>query len=116
MAENIKATEKGLVKISEDVVASIATLAAYEVEGVKGKPSKKAAKRNAKNVRLTYEGQNAVIDISIIVKYGCMIPDVGAEVQENVASAVESMTGLKVDAVNVHCSGIAFTKDKGKSK
>lgn len=110
MSEKTKPAEKGIVKISEDVIASIATVAACEVEGVKGKPSK----RNAKSVRLTYDGKDAKIDISIIVKYGCMIPEVGAAVQENVAGAVESMTGLKVNAVNVHCAGVSFPKEKAK--
>ena len=46
----------------------------------------------------------------MIVDYGVKIPDVSWRVQENVKTAVESMTGLKVLAVNVHVNGINLKK------
>jgi len=42
------------------------------------------------------------------VIYGYKIPEVAATLQKSVVSAVESMTGLQVDAVNIHVGGIVF--------
>ena len=48
----------------------------------------------------------AKIDVNIIVEYGSRIPDVAFEIQNRVKKAVESMTGLKVEEVNVHVQGV----------
>ena len=44
--------------------------------------------------------------MNIIVEYGSRIPDVAYEIQTRVKKAVESMTGLKVEEVNVHVQGV----------
>lgn len=104
----------GMVKISEDVVASVAAVAAGEIEGVRfvtGKKPASISKKANKYVRLSFTQTSVTIDIYVTVKYGYVIPEVGQAVQDNVQDCVESMTGLHVDAVNVHCTGIAFAKD-----
>ena len=42
------------------------------------------------------------------MSYGHTIPEMGKAIQDNVKSAVESMTGLEVSAVNVNVGGITF--------
>ena len=44
--------------------------------------------------------------MNIIVEYGSRIPDVAFEIQNRVKKAVESMTGLKVEEVNVNVQGV----------
>ncbi|MBQ4047524.1 MAG: Asp23/Gls24 family envelope stress response protein [Clostridia bacterium] len=108
----------GTVKISEDVIASVAAVAASEIDGVKFLSGKKPAaisKKANKFVKLTFTDSSVTVDVSIVVKYGYTIPEVGQAVQDNVQECIESMTGLRVDAVNVHCTGIAFTKDAMKN-
>ena len=46
------------------------------------------------------------IDVNIIVEYGTRIPDVAFEIQNRVKKAVENMTGLAVEEVNVHVQGV----------
>ena len=46
------------------------------------------------------------IDVNIIVEYGTRIPDVAFEIQNRVKKAVENMTGLGVEEVNVHVQGV----------
>ena len=46
------------------------------------------------------------IDVNIIVEYGARIPDVAYEIQKRVKKAVENMTGLNVEEVNVHVQGV----------
>lgn len=110
----------GFVKINENVIASVAVIAASEVEGVVkyayGKKPSAVFKKAKKQVKLMFNETGVTIDISIAVKYGYILPEIGSAVQENVIQSVESLTGLKVDAVNVHFSGIAFGKENSKSK
>ena len=102
----------GQVKISNDVIATIAGLAAIEVEGV-GTTSTftdKLLKNNG--VKIQIEEEDVILDVMIIIDYGISIPDIAFKVQENVKNTVETMTGLKVSQVNIHVQGINFKKEK----
>ena len=112
--EEIKA-ENESIKISNDVVAVIAGVAVSEVSGVSGMSGGFAGgitevlsgKKNlAKGIKVEVEENVAKIDVNIIVEYGTRIPDVAFEIQNRVKKAVESMTGLKVEEVNVHVQGV----------
>ena len=59
------------------------------------------------------EGE-AEINITLSIKKGFVIPTVAKAVQENVISSVESMTGIKITAVNVKIGGVSFEKEKKK--
>lgn len=112
--------EKGSINISEEVIAVIVGNAAMEVDGVAsltatlGKDiAELLGKKNiSKGVKVHVEDSMVTADVDIMVKMGSHVSEVGALVQNAVATAVESMTGLSVSAVNVHVSGIAFNKDK----
>ena len=64
---------------------------------------------SSRGIKITSENGEAIIDIVIMVRYGYGVTVVGKKVQEQVASSVEAMTGLKT-RVNVHVTGIAFDK------
>lgn len=108
--------EQGSILIAEDVVATIAGMAALETEGVaamSGGLSEGITKRfSGKNVQkgVTVEVGNVetAIDLRIIVHYGSKIHEVCRALQANVKEAVESMTGLKAVEVNVKVEGVAF--------
>ena len=105
---------KGDIKISDSVVASIAGLAASEIEGVDSLSgnltneivAKFGIKNNSKGVKLEINQGSVIADIYVNVIYGFSIPDVSAKVQEKVKQAIESMTGLNVVGVNVRVVGI----------
>ena len=108
-------TENSGVKISNDVVAVIAGVAVSEVSGVASMQSGFAGgisevlsgkKNRSKGIKVEVEGNTAKIDVNIIVEYGTRIPDVAFEIQNRVKKAVESMTGLDVEEVNVHVQGV----------
>lgn len=111
--------QTGLIRISDDVVATIAGLAALETPGIaamSGGISEGLAKRlSGKNVQkgISVEvGQTeAAIDIRIIVHYGIPIQEVCRQLQLNVRESVENMTGLHVVEVNVKVEGVAFKED-----
>ncbi len=109
----------GMIRISDDVVSTIAGLAALETSGVaamSGGISEGLAKRlSGKQVQrgVTVEvGQlEAAVDLRIIVQYGSKIHEVCRELQENVKEAVENMTGLTVVEINVKVEGVAFNEE-----
>lgn len=103
------------VKISNDVIAIIAGVAVSEVPGVYGMSGGfaggisevlKGKKNLAKGIKVDSTETEAKIDVNIIVEYGARIPDVAFEIQNRVKKAVENMTGLKVEKVNVHVQGV----------
>ncbi|MFC0213196.1 Asp23/Gls24 family envelope stress response protein [Paenibacillus chartarius] len=112
--------QTGLIRISDDVVSTIAGLAALETPGVaamSGGISEGLAKRlsgkNAQRGVSVEVGQlEAAIDLRIIIQYGSKIQDVCRDLQENVRDAVENMTGLRVVEVNVKVEGVAFKEEK----
>ncbi|MGO5095509.1 Asp23/Gls24 family envelope stress response protein [Agathobaculum sp. LCP25S3_E8] len=110
-------SDQGSIRISEDVVASIAALATSETAGVSGLYSTLTSdivgflsKKNlSKGVRIEIGEEGTVkIEIGFLALFGHNICEVAKQVQENVRSSVESMTGLKVTEVNVHVGGVTF--------
>ena len=127
MAENkeyyTQEMEKGSIQISEDVVASVTGMAVLEVEGVCGLSSSIGTdiaemlgmKTLSKGVRLSTTETGALrIDCDVVSKFGQNIFELAKNVQENVKSSVESVTGLRVAEVNVTVCGIALPKDSKK--
>ena len=118
MAENkeymIHQEEAGSIQISEDVLASIASTTAMEVDGVSALMSANVSdimggkKMPCKGVRVALAGEQIVGGRYIVVRYGSAISDVAKKVQKNVHTALEGMPGFKVAAVNVHVGGISF--------
>lgn len=114
----VQPVEKGTVNISEEVVAAIAALAISEVEGVYGLSTSFTAdlkemlgkKNMSKGVKLTIEEEVVTVECFVVVNYGYEIPAVAEKIQEGVINAVESMTGLKVAAVNVDICAISAQK------
>ncbi len=109
--------DQGSIRISEDVVASIAALATSETEGVSGLYSSLTSdivsflsKKNlSKGVRIEIgDEDNVQIEVGFLALFGHNICDVAKQVQQNIKSSVESMTGLKVTSVNVHVGGVTF--------
>lgn len=110
---------QGNVKISDDVVATIAGLAAAEIEGVFGMSGGFAdifaGKKNlSKGVKVEIAEDEATVDLYVIVDYGVKIPDIAWKVQENVKNTVETMTGLRVSDVNIHVQGVNIPKKEEK--
>ena len=112
--------EGGSVHISEEVVASVAGMAALEVDGVCGLSATIGAdlaemlgKKNlGKGIRLTVGEENDLsVDCYVVVELGGNVMEIAKNVQSAVASSVGSVTGLTVTAVNVTVAGIALPKD-----
>ena len=118
---DVQVNETGKVVFAPDVVATIANLAATEVEGVTGLGGGFAdsitgilggKKSLTKGVRVEVGSEEVAVDMSINVKYGYRIQEVSANVQQEVKKAIELMTGLRVVEVNVFVQSVTFEVEK----
>jgi len=109
------------VSIAEPVIASIAGLAATAVEGVSGLRGSVAEHlkailsdeggrhRHGRGVLTRLEGDGAVrLTLHVAVEYGHPIHEVARAVQERVRREVETMTGLRVRAIDVYVSDLTL--------
>lgn len=120
MEEKITEQKVGNVKISEDVIGTIAGLAAAEVKGVSsmnagltGGIYDLIGKKNpAKGVKIEVKEEEVSIDLYLTVEYGVKIPEVALEVQQTVKNSVETMTGLTVSNIDVHVQGVKTEKEE----
>lgn len=104
----------GEVQITEEVIAIIAGLAATEVEGVEAMAgnisndivAKLGRKNLAAGVKVLCDQGRVFVNLSLILKLGANFHEVAENVQEKVKSAIENMTGLTVESVNVKVANI----------
>ena len=108
MAENKYITqtqENGSVLIAEEVLVNIISVAVAEVEGAElsGKPGINWGK----GIKLTIDEESRVsVKCYINVDFNQSVVAIAANVQENVANALESMAGVTVLSVNVSVVGV----------
>lgn len=106
----------GSLKVSNEVIAKIAELAAAEISGVATEDGKLSAPQSRippllnAPVKISVSKEAAVIDVSIVTEQGSKAVSVASAVQESVKSAVQSMTGIPVSKVNVNIVGIKLNK------
>lgn len=120
--ENTKpeiSSDLGVIRIADEVVSTVAGIAASEVEGVSSMSGgwgtdlvEKLGKEKSgqKGIKVESSGDQTSIDIFIVIEFGYAIPKVAENVQREVKVAVESMTGLTVAAVNVHVVSVMTKK------
>ena len=105
--------------ITDEAIAVMAGVAASEVRGVAGMSGGFAGgiaevfgRRNlSKGVKVLTKNDSTTVDLYVIVKYGYRIPDLAFQIQENVKSTIEALSGIIVDAVNIHIQGIDYSED-----
>ncbi len=109
----------GTITYANEVIATIAGVAANEIDGIAGMCVSggfgEILGRNrsiTKGVKVEVGSQEAAVDLYIVVEYGKPIQKVAGEVQENVRKALESLTGLHVVRVDIHVQGVSFEKEK----
>lgn len=114
--------KNGCVSYANEVIATIAGVAAIEVEGIAGMSGGISSgfadllgKKNlTKGVKVEIGKEEAAIDLNVVVEYDCPIHKVAETVQENVKKAVETMTGLRAVEVNVNVQGVNVTADESQ--
>lgn len=98
----------GKVEIAEEVIRTIAALAAAEVEGLGGMEGSVADQvvgifgSRQKGVETEVSDGSVRISLKIAARYGYPLHELGRQVQEKVKRDVEELTGLEVSAVDVY--------------
>ena len=112
-------TEQGNTRISPDVIAKIAGLAARDIPGVFSMGSGVArrigqlrslipggSQAASQGVSVDVGEKQAAIDLNLVTWYGQSIVDISEAVRSSVIGQVEGMTGLKVVEVNIQVDDI----------
>ena len=110
----------GQVQIEDEVVAIIAGLAATEVEGVASMAgnitnelvSKLGKKSLSKGIRVKVEDGIVNVNVALNIAYGYSVPKTCKKVQEKVKAAIENMTGLEVEKVDIQIANVSISKEK----
>ncbi len=111
----MQSQENGAVLISEDVIATIATNTISDMEGVVGLCIKQgrdlsdvlSKKNRNRGLVISIDQDNAAtIDCNVNIEFGQTVVTVAQNIQTAVTAAIESATGIKVNAVNVNVCGI----------
>ncbi len=114
MSEQSYVSNAGSLKISQEVIASIAGYTATDMEGVAALAPVPAnlsgwlERQPLRPVSIQLEDGVAVIDIRLRVKHGVKIPELSRKLQSNVKEAVQNMTGVVVSKVNLQIAGVDF--------
>lgn len=106
--------EIGDIRVADEVISIVASLAAQEVNGVlsmsggitDGINHFLGKENESKGVRLKFEGKLVNVSVFVNIEYGTCIPEIALEIQEKVKDAIEKMTGYEVQFVDVHVQGV----------
>jgi len=107
-------TDLGTIRIHKNVIASIASIASLEIEGVKriGSDFKSGimefiGKKTLLAIKVEFDKHEGVkITVPLIIQYGFNIPSVADKIQENIRNALEKMTNLSIKDININIQGI----------
>jgi uncharacterized alkaline shock family protein YloU len=125
--ENNGYRQNGNLKISEEVISTIAGLTTSEIKGVAGMLLRPVSsdfklgffgnKRSiGKAIHVEVRDGEVIINIFVNLYIGTKIPETASEIQLRVKEAVQNMTGLSVAKVNVHVSGIIIDQTETETE
>jgi uncharacterized alkaline shock family protein YloU len=109
----------GSVKVANEVIAHIASLTASQVQGIVGMYPARSHDGHRllppltsyKGVRVDMGHDALNVELFVIVDSAAHVPTVAAEVQRQVADAIDKMLGLEVRQVNVFVGDVRFPED-----
>lgn len=109
----------GSVKVANEVIAHIASLTATQVQGIAGMYPARARENHRilppatsyKGVRVEMGNDSLQLELFLVVDSSAHVPTVAAEVQRQVADAIDKMLGLEVRQVNVFIGDVRFPGD-----
>jgi uncharacterized alkaline shock family protein YloU len=120
-------SERGVTKISDTVVSSIAGMAAQEVEGVHmgGGTSRAASgvlgsitgsESKTSGISVEVGATETAIDLKMGVEYNKNILQTVEEVRRRITDRVEEMTGLRIKELNATITDITFPEKEQRRR
>ncbi len=113
--------KNGTIKVSDEVIAVLAANASLKTKGVADLAgdftntlSKSILGKEllSKGVKASQNDEGVIVDVFVIVEYKVNIPSVAWDIQENVKKEITSMTGMKVNAVNINIQGVQMPEEE----
>ncbi|TCS93091.1 Asp23/Gls24 family envelope stress response protein [Hazenella coriacea] len=115
-------TNLGQIDVADEVIATIAGVAAMDCYGLVGMASRSQLKDGitellgrenlSKGIEVRTEHEEISIDMYIIVGYGTKISEVAHNVQAKVKYTLDQMIGLKVSQVNIFVQGVRLVNEE----
>jgi len=108
-------TPVGRITIADEVVATIAGMAATECYGIVGMAARRlkdgiaellGRENLSRGVQVAFKDGDIRIDLNVIIGYGTRISEVAHNVSSQVRYRVEDSTGLRVRSVNINVQGV----------
>ncbi len=107
-------TDSGIIRISDEAVATIASAAARGVPGVidldggaaTGFAEMLGIKNEIKGIKVDMHSESVSLEINLVVEFGRDISIVATKVQEEVKDSIEKMASLYVEKVNVNINSV----------
>lgn len=108
-------SEYGRISIAEEVVATLAGVAATECYGVVGMASRKikdglaellGRENLTRGVEVSIDGRRVAVNLYVVVGYGTRISEVARNIVDQVRYAIEQATDLEVAEVKIHVQGV----------
>jgi uncharacterized alkaline shock family protein YloU len=84
----------GEVRIEGDALAGLVLAAAQRVDGAR-------ARRPRRGLDVTVADGAVQVELELAARYGSVLPELGRAVQQSVADALRTSTGLAVERVDV---------------
>jgi uncharacterized alkaline shock family protein YloU len=103
-------TDAGAIKISESVIAAVVRKYTLEIDGVLrfasaslvGGLAEMIGRRSSESsVVVDLEGEAVNITVTLVLRFGVKVPEIGELVQDVIRSRVEELTGKHVGKVDV---------------
>jgi len=108
----------GTLVIPHEVIAQIVGLTVLECYGVVGMAATSLSQgvarllsreRITQGVAVRGDGDQLAIDLYVVVEYGLNLAEVASGVRSRVTYTVEKVTGIPVDALQIHIQGVKRT-------
>jgi uncharacterized alkaline shock family protein YloU len=113
----------GNLKIDNEVLGSIAAIAAKKVPGVHriftslvGGLAQIIRKTPDVGIKVIVGENEVSFELQVIVDYGVNIPEVTYQIQKTIKEEVEKMSGLKVSNVDVVIHGVHISRNTLKEE
>jgi uncharacterized alkaline shock family protein YloU len=87
-------TPRGAITLTDAALTSIVIRAAEQVDGAR-------VRRPKRGLDLELAGGSVKVSLELAARFGAVLPELGRDVQQRVATALQEMTGLRVSVVDV---------------
>jgi uncharacterized alkaline shock family protein YloU len=112
----------GHISVANDVIGTIAGVAAMECYGLVGMASRSQLRDGitellrrdnlSKGIEVQTGEDEVIIDMHIIVGYGTKISEVAKSVQAKVKYTLNELIGIQVEQVNIYIQGVRLVNEE----